>query len=120
MAQVTIIVLGNDRVQAAVRRRSAPALTATAVKANEAAVQAIQPFIAAEAPYLTGATQRSVKILDHGMSARVGPTTWYKHFVIGGTKRGVKPNPWVGRGARKGRPAAKAAFRAVYFRDVKR
>lgn len=49
----------------------------------------------------TGATQRSIKTKKlrkrpgEAAAWRVGPTTWYKHFVITGTNRGIIADPYV-------------------------
>lgn len=51
----------------------------------------------------TGATVRSVKVKslrkrwNEVAAYSVGPRTWYKHFVIAGTRRGVTADPYVSR-----------------------
>lgn len=119
--QVRVTVVGQQRAQAACRKRMGKPLWDSSRAGLEAAGRVMVPIVAAEAPVLTGATRDSVRLLESrspGM-IRGGPTTWYKHFVIKGTKRGVKANPWVARGARKARVAARTAFSSVLWWRVK-
>ncbi|MCA1570402.1 MAG: HK97 gp10 family phage protein [Chloroflexi bacterium] len=54
--------------------------------------------IRAEAPKRTGHLARSVRSRGKRGEWRIGPTAWYRHFVIRGTRRGVRPNAFVDRG----------------------
>ena len=120
MPAVTIQIIGMDAAQAKLARRKAPRLTASSRRGLKAAGEALKPFIQSAAPERTGKTRSSVKVIRGQTTYRVGPTIWYKHFVIGGTKRGIEANPWVSRGANAGRSAASLAFNATVKRDVTR
>lgn len=103
---------GGPKVVAALQRRQGFPLRTEMLLATKAGAMAAKPVIAAAAPVLTGATKKSVKArqLRRAVGHIVQPTIWYRHFVIGGTKRGVKPNPWVARAVPAARVVAKAAF----------
>ena len=121
MIRVTITATGQAPIQAALSRRSGIELNKTLRKATRVAATAAKPFIASQAPVLTGATKRSIKVKStRDIGASVGPRIWYRHFVIGGTSRGVERNPWVDRGAKLGTGAYRAAFNAVVGADVQR
>ncbi len=73
-------------------------------KAEQAGMKLfVSPLKARAAKHnLTGATQRGygVRKLRKKNSAELGAykassTTWYKHFAIVGTKRGIRPDPYV-------------------------
>lgn len=55
----------------------------------------------AAAHVLTGGTVRSIRVKalrkrpGEVAAYKVGPTTWYGHFAIVGTSRGVSPDPYV-------------------------
>jgi hypothetical protein len=116
---IRITVLGRDRVQRAIDKRKAPALTFAAQKALHLGGAAAVPCIRAEAPRFTGATAESVAMEQTGTRVAIGPHTDYAHFPIRGTRRGVEPNPWVARGARAARPAARTAFTMSVRNDIK-
>lgn len=122
MPRVTITVSGQDKVIADLSRRSGPQLAATLKKATRAAATAAKPFIAAAAPVATGATKRSVSVRGSRgvVGASVGPRIWRRHFEIVGTSRGIRPNPWVARGAAAGSTAARAAMQVVVKADIQR
>lgn len=122
MPRITITVSGQDKVLADLSRRSGPQLNATLRKATRAAATAAKPFIAAAAPVRTGKTRQSVSVRASrgSVGASVGPRIWYRHFPIVGTSRGIRPNPWVARGAVAGGAAARAAMQAVVKVDIQR
>jgi hypothetical protein len=121
MPRVTIIVTGEEKIIADLSRRSGPQLASTLRKATRAGATAAKPFIAAASPVRTGKTRKSVSVRGskQGIGASVGPRIWYRHFQIVGTKRGIRPNPWVARGAAAGASAAKAVMETITKADVR-
>lgn len=119
MPAITITVLGEEAVQRAIDKRSAPRLTASSQKGLHLAGAAAKPFIAAAAPVASGATRDSVRQSESFGRVTIGPHTPWAGYVIRGTNRGVEPNPWVSRGARTARPASAIAFRQSVRQDIR-
>lgn len=70
-----------------------------------------------EAPVRTGVLRRSVSVRTaRDGSVSVGPRAWYRHFVIRGTSRGVRPNPFVDRAVNNNLDAAKQRVEDVILR----
>jgi hypothetical protein len=120
MAYVNVVLIGDKPVLAKLMRRQAPAINVTMQKAIRASAAVTKPVIAAQAPKRTGLLRKSVSVRTNRQFAfgeaagvNVGPRIWRRHFVIGGTRRGIEPNPFVVRGARMAQPAARAAFQRV-------
>lgn len=122
MVQIIVTTSGGPKIEAAMSRRSGPRLYATTLKAAKAAGNVAKPIIQSQAPIgPTKATFRSVKVknLRREVGVYVGPKVWYRHFVIGGTSRGIAPNPWVARGTALASRPAKAAFEAAMKMGVR-
>jgi hypothetical protein len=116
---VIIYSSGGERIQAQLSRRSGLQLNKDLRTVTQAAANVAKPIIAAGAPVRKvggGATKRSVSV--RGVKPRpgsatgvsVGPRIWYRHFVIGGTSRGIEANPWVQRGIDRAAPAVRATL----------
>jgi HK97 gp10 family phage protein len=123
----TIIVTGEEKVILDLGKRTAPRSTLTLNKAVRAAAAVMRPFIMANAPVATGATRRSVSVrtmrkrAGEAAAVSVGPRTWYRHFPIGGTSRGITANPWVERGRNAGGDvAARRVLTGTVLADFKK
>lgn len=125
MPSITITVTGEEAIQRQFNRRQGLALLKTLQKATRAAATAVKPAIVAEAPVRTGNLRRSIRVAATRRDrpgAYVGPSSkraFYRHFVIRGTVRGVRANPFVSRGASHAEGAAKVAFDLVVKDDLK-
>lgn len=108
---ISVYTTGYPEIMRELSNRMAPRLTVAAKISDNTAAKAASPIIAAGAPVATGATQRSMRV----RGGWVGPTTRWRIYPIHGTSRGVKPNPWVERGARRARPVV----RTVQHRTLK-
>jgi hypothetical protein len=126
MAQVTITMTGEGPIQAKLGRRMDPELRRTLGRATKASANALKPFIKAEAPI--GPTRRLVGSIRTAATrqkpgAYVGPSPKkapHRHFVVRGTSRGQRANPFVARGASRGSTASRAAFEAAVKAEVRR
>ena len=113
---IYIVTDGLSKVEAMIDSWAGVNLVKRLTKATKAYGLAIKPFIKAEAPVGTpsvtaqrlGATagelKRSVSVRKSKkytagsiVYAKPSRTMFYGHFVQGGTKRGIKPNPFVTR-----------------------
>ena len=112
---ITITATGEPEIQRELGNRRAPKLTVAARASDEAGASAAVPFLKAEAPVRTRATQMSVV----ARSNRAGPTIRYRFYPIGGT-RYIKPNPWVARGARKAALPVRAVRRRTLQAGTRR
>jgi hypothetical protein len=92
---VIIYSSGGERIQAQLSRRSGLQLNKDLRTVTKAAANVAKPI----KPRPGSAT---------GVS--VGPRIWYRHFVIGGTSRGIEANPWVQRGIDRAAPAVRATL----------
>jgi hypothetical protein len=114
---IRLDIEGLDKVRARLQRFERRALDQKLTQATRAGAVMLVPYIRDEAPVgRTGLLRRSVRAAAtkrEKPGAFVGPSkrAWYRHFVIGGTKRGVRGNPFVARGARRGHSAAVQAMR---------
>lgn len=90
---------GLDRSLAALDRQSGTALRRRVVLGMRAGGSLLVQPIREQAPRRTGYLSRSVSVRSgRDGSVSVGPRAWYRHFVIRGTRRGVRANPFVDRG----------------------
>jgi len=121
---IKIAVKGLVKAQQRLDRRKDAELNRAAGKATVIAARGLVAPMRAQAPVRTGATRKSVKVTrarrGDKPGAIVGPRTWYRHFPIGGTKRGVTPNPWVARAAIANLANTKRAFFAALRAELNR
>ena len=126
MPLITVRAEGIPKAQARLGRISDPQLRRTLGRATVAGARVLVPVMRSQAPRRTGFTAKEVRVQrarrEDAPGAIVGPSrkVWYRHFPIGGTRRGVKPKPWVIRGAMMGWRAAIERFWAVLRGEVRR
>ncbi len=123
--QLTVTITGLDKAQIKLDRYHGPQLDRALGKATFAAARILVGPMKAAAPLgRTGALRKSVKATRAQRrdkpGAIVGPRMWYRHFVIGGTRRGVKPNPFVSRTADANSAATTRTFETVLHQELQR
>jgi hypothetical protein len=120
----TYQVLGMPRLLAKMDRFHGRNLDRIVGNAQLDAVKTLIGPIRREAPKRTGKMARSVRATrltrQDAPGAAVGPRIWYRHFPIRGTRRGVQPNDFVGRGVRGGLRFARFTFLTRLHRDLTR
>ena len=117
MNGLSVEIKGLKELQHALDQLDKKKSKATLQKVASAGAKALKPYVVREAPRgATGKLKRSVsarKAKRNLPAAIVSPrpsVAFYRHFVIGGTKRGVSPNPFVARGYDDGESAAVKAM----------
>lgn len=95
---ISVRIEGLDRALGALDRWGAIELRRRSRQGIRAGAGILRTPMKREAPKRTGALARSVTVVaNRDGSASVGPRIRYRHFVIRGTRRGVRPNPFVDR-----------------------
>lgn len=121
---ITVTTQGLDKLQLKLDRYHGPQLDKALGKATLAAGKTLVAPMKAAAPKRTGAMRKSIKATRATKrdkpGAIVGPRIWYRHFVIGGTNRGVKANPFVARTAAIHSGTTERKFRDVLHDELKR
>lgn len=133
----TVIITGEEKLIADLSKRSAPQSTWTLQRSVRKAATVLKPFIVSQAPvgpprtikgfqYMGGATKKSVSVRTmrkrpgEAAAVSVGPRVWYRHFPIGGTSRGVEPNPWVARGRSMGSSSSRGVLTGSILAEFKK
>jgi hypothetical protein len=121
---ITVRTEGLDGLQVKLDRYQGVPLNRALAKASLAAARTLVGPMRAAAPNRTGAMRRSVKATRATRrdkpGAIVGPRIWYRHFVIGGTSRGVRANPFVTRTAESNAESTARKFRDVLHDELTR
>ncbi len=124
MAQITIRTEGLNGLQLKLDRYHGPQLDRSLGRATLVAARTLVGPMRAAAPVRSGKLRKSVKATRASRGdkpgAIVGPRIWYRHFVIGGTKRGVKANPFVTRVADANSGNTARIFQATLHDELKR
>jgi hypothetical protein len=114
---IKVTVEGLLKAQQRLERRMGAQLNKALGKATIAAGRTLVKPMRTAAPRRSGALAKSVKATrarrEDKPGAIVGPRIWYRHFVVSGTRRGVKPNPFVTRSAHANLGTAKRKFYEV-------
>ena len=123
--QLTVTVIGLDKAQIKLDRYHGPQLERALGKATITAARTLVGPMKAAAPRgRTGLLRKSIKATRAQRrdkpGAIVGPRMWYRHFVIGGTRRGVKPNPFVSRTAATYSGTTTRTFETVLHQELQR
>jgi len=122
--QLTVTVTGLDKAQIKLDRYHGPQLDRALGKATITAARTLVGPMKAAAPVRSGALRKSIKATRAQRrdkpGAIVGPRMWYRHFVIGGTRRGVKPNPFVSRTAAANSGTTTRTFETVLHQELQR
>lgn len=114
---LTVRLVGLEQALAALDRQSGRSLERRVVLGMRTGAQMLVAPIRAQAPKRTGYLARSVKVrTGRGGSVSVGPRAWYRHFIIRGTKRGIRANPFVDRGVDSNLEAVKDRVADVILR----
>ncbi len=124
MAQITIRTTGLNELQLKLDRYHGPQLDRALGRATLVAARTLVGPMRAAAPVRSGKLRQSVKATratrGDKPGAIVGPRIWYRHFVIGGTKRGIKANPFVTRVADANAGNTARIFQATLHDELKR
>lgn len=117
MIGLSVRLDGLNRALAALDRQSGTALKRRVRMGMQAGGKLLVKPIRAEAPRRTGTLARSVSVrTGRDGSVSVGPRSWYRHFVIRGTRRGVTANPFVDRAVDSNLDPAKRRVADVILR----
>jgi hypothetical protein len=122
---VSVVVKGLSEVQKVLDGYSPKALDKRMQKALMVGARTLVRPMRAEAPKRTGLLARSISARRgrrERPSAVVGPRggkrgAFYRHFVIGGSRTGMRPNPFVDRAVRAHLPDAIAAYKRELFKE---
>ncbi len=124
MPKITIRTTGLNELQLKLDRYHGPQLDRALGKATLNAARSLVGPMRAAAPVRSGALRKSVKATRASKGdkpgAIVGPRIWYRHFVIGGTKRGVSANPFVTRVADANAGNTARIFQSTLHDELKR
>ncbi len=124
MPQITIRTEGLNELQLKLDRYHGPKLDRALGKATITAARTLVGPMKAAAPVRSGVLRRSIKATRASRrdkpGAIVGPRIWYRHFVIGGTRRGVRPNPFVSRTAEANAGTTARTFTAILHDELQR
>jgi len=121
---ITVTTQGLDKLQLKLDRYHGPKLDRALGKATIGAARTLVGPMKAAAPSRSGALRKSIKATratrGDKPGAVVGPRIWYRHFVIGGTRRGVRPNPFVSRTAQAHAGTTTRTFITILHDELQR